>query len=89
MWYRIDRVTHSRTQVVIEHGVDAIHAASPYHALLVATHRNWLKHGQLFRAVFCYTNCDFETCIRISRERDQEIREFEEFMSLEQGQERL
>jgi hypothetical protein len=88
VFYRIDRITQTHRHLAIEHGIDAILAASPYHALMLASRRNYLKTGQLFRAVYCQTQWEYGECIRISMERDRELNEFEEFMGAKQGQER-
>ena len=84
VWYRIDRITqrplHLRAKIEIERGIDAVCAADPYHALMLASMRNPLRHNQLFQACYCYTRKDHDDAVEISHARDVELAAFENYM---------
>ena len=90
VWYRIDRLTQmrlaDRERIAVERGVDAVLATDPYHALTIARQRNPMRPNQLLQAVFAYTQWEHGECIRISMQREREIKEFSDFMGMKQGQ---
>ena len=84
VWYRIDRITQTRLDkraaIEIEHGIDAVFAQDPHHALLLASQRNPLRTNQLFQAVFCGTRKQHDAAVEINRARDCEMIAFENYM---------